>query len=202
MIRARVPHRAGDLTAAGGETCLPIVLKSCPGQLPDPGGVQLRPSGRLGALVDVELRAVCDWPATAANPYAGPWNRSTARPILVVNPTFDPATSYQAAEAMFPRTGRRPLAHPRGLRPHRAGQPQHVHQRAREPLPHRWHSPARRRYLRARRKALHPFPVLTGALHWGPPNRSRLLVVGPLRPTGPGTTPLHTGTGLGSPGHR
>jgi pimeloyl-ACP methyl ester carboxylesterase len=100
MIRARVPHRAGDLTAAGGGTCLPIVLKSCPGQLPDPGGVQLRPSGRLGALVDVELRAVCDWPATAANPYAGPLNRPTARPILVVNPTFDPATSYQAAEAM------------------------------------------------------------------------------------------------------
>ena len=40
------------------------------------------------------------WPARAAHPYAGPWNRPTASPILVVNPTFDPATPYQAAKAM------------------------------------------------------------------------------------------------------
>ncbi|MEJ8636624.1 alpha/beta hydrolase [Streptomyces sp. MS2.AVA.5] len=40
------------------------------------------------------------WPATAAHRYTGPWNRPTAHPILVVNPTYDPATSYQAAEVM------------------------------------------------------------------------------------------------------
>jgi pimeloyl-ACP methyl ester carboxylesterase len=39
-------------------------------------------------------------PARAANPYAGPWNRPTANPILVINPTFDPATSFHDAEAM------------------------------------------------------------------------------------------------------
>ncbi|MFD3625936.1 alpha/beta hydrolase [Streptomyces sp. NPDC058698] len=40
------------------------------------------------------------WPATAAHRYTGPWDRPTAHPVLVVNPTYDPATSYQAAEAM------------------------------------------------------------------------------------------------------
>src|SRR5215470_5364084 len=32
--------------------------------------------------------------------YTGPWNRTTAHPILVINTTYDPATPYQAAEAM------------------------------------------------------------------------------------------------------
>ncbi|WP_344394901.1 alpha/beta hydrolase [Streptomyces vastus] len=40
------------------------------------------------------------WPATAADKYLGPWNRPTAHPILVVNPTYDPATPYQDGEAM------------------------------------------------------------------------------------------------------
>ncbi|WP_260610432.1 alpha/beta hydrolase [Streptomyces sp. WAC06614] len=40
------------------------------------------------------------WPATAAHPYTGPWNRPTAHPILLVNPTYDPATPYSAAQAM------------------------------------------------------------------------------------------------------
>ena len=37
------------------------------------------------------------WPATASHRYAGPWNRPTAAPILVVNTTADPATPYQGA---------------------------------------------------------------------------------------------------------
>jgi hypothetical protein len=40
------------------------------------------------------------WPARAVHRYTGPWSRPTAHPVLVVNPTYDPATSYQAAEAM------------------------------------------------------------------------------------------------------
>ncbi|MDQ1305202.1 MAG: hypothetical protein QG671_1033 [Actinomycetota bacterium] len=37
------------------------------------------------------------WPASASHRYAGPWNRPTAAPILVVNTTKDPATPYQGA---------------------------------------------------------------------------------------------------------
>ncbi|MHC5705833.1 alpha/beta hydrolase [Streptomyces tirandamycinicus] len=40
------------------------------------------------------------WPAKAENRYTGPWDRPTAHPVLVVNPTYDPATPYQSAQAM------------------------------------------------------------------------------------------------------
>ncbi|WP_251017223.1 alpha/beta hydrolase [Streptomyces sp. ISL-1] len=40
------------------------------------------------------------WQATAAASYDGPWDRPTAHPILVVNPTYDPATPHQAGKAM------------------------------------------------------------------------------------------------------
>lgn len=40
------------------------------------------------------------WPAEAADRYTGPWNNPTAHPILVVNPTYDPATPHRDAEAM------------------------------------------------------------------------------------------------------
>ena len=57
-------------------------------------------AGDLGRWWAWDYEPCATWPATAAHPYAGPWNRPTASPILVVNPTFDPATSYQAAKAM------------------------------------------------------------------------------------------------------
>jgi pimeloyl-ACP methyl ester carboxylesterase len=40
------------------------------------------------------------WPAEAANRYTGPWNTPTAHTVLVVNPTYDPATPYPGARAM------------------------------------------------------------------------------------------------------
>jgi pimeloyl-ACP methyl ester carboxylesterase len=40
------------------------------------------------------------WPARAVRTYTGPWNRHTANPVLVVNATYDSATSYQAGKAM------------------------------------------------------------------------------------------------------
>ena len=40
------------------------------------------------------------WPATAAVRYAGPWNRRTANPVLVIGVTHDPATPYEGAIAM------------------------------------------------------------------------------------------------------
>ncbi|MFE3660356.1 alpha/beta hydrolase [Streptomyces sp. NPDC059165] len=40
------------------------------------------------------------WPVVAANRYLGPWNKPTARPVLVVGTSYDPSTPYADARAM------------------------------------------------------------------------------------------------------
>ncbi len=40
------------------------------------------------------------WPARAADPYNGPWNRRTANPILLINNTYDPAVPLSEAVAL------------------------------------------------------------------------------------------------------
>ncbi|MFE6844539.1 alpha/beta hydrolase [Streptomyces sp. NPDC057686] len=40
------------------------------------------------------------WPARAADGYAGPWNKPTAHPVLVVGTRYDPSTSYPDSQAM------------------------------------------------------------------------------------------------------
>ncbi|MGE3295423.1 MAG: alpha/beta hydrolase [Geminicoccaceae bacterium] len=57
-------------------------------------------AGDLGRWWAWDYEPCATWPGRAARPYVGPWNRPTASPILVVSPTFDPATPYQAAKAM------------------------------------------------------------------------------------------------------
>ncbi|MFE7777191.1 alpha/beta hydrolase [Streptomyces sp. NPDC057445] len=57
-------------------------------------------AGDVGRPVAWATEPCATWPATAADPYTGPWNRPTAHPVLVVNTTFDPATPYQGAVDM------------------------------------------------------------------------------------------------------
>ncbi|MFJ3876876.1 alpha/beta hydrolase [Streptomyces sp. NPDC090077] len=45
------------------------------------------------------------WPARAADGYAGPWDRPTAHPVLVVGTRYDPSTSYEGSEAMARELG-------------------------------------------------------------------------------------------------
>ncbi|WP_406726841.1 alpha/beta hydrolase [Streptomyces sp. GD-15H] len=45
------------------------------------------------------------WPARAADPYTGPWNRAAAHPVLVVNTTHDPSTPYRAGQNMAEELG-------------------------------------------------------------------------------------------------
>ena len=40
---------------------------------------------------------MCPWPVLNADRYAGPWNRSTHNPVLVIGTRYDPQTAYQAA---------------------------------------------------------------------------------------------------------
>jgi pimeloyl-ACP methyl ester carboxylesterase len=57
-------------------------------------------AGDVGRLVAWSTEVCATWPARAENPYTGPWHRITAHPILVINNIYDPATPYQAAQAM------------------------------------------------------------------------------------------------------
>ena len=54
------------------------------------------------------ISSVCEpWPGRDEDRYAGPWNRTTANPVLVVGNLFDPATRYQGAvtvDRLLPRS--------------------------------------------------------------------------------------------------
>jgi pimeloyl-ACP methyl ester carboxylesterase len=47
-----------------------------------------------------------NWSARAADRYAGPWNRRTANPVLVIGNTHDPNTPHRGAVAMARRLAR------------------------------------------------------------------------------------------------
>jgi pimeloyl-ACP methyl ester carboxylesterase len=57
-------------------------------------------SGPVGPNTSWTDEPCATWPATDAAGYFGPWNRSTANPILVVGNIYDPSTPYQGAVAM------------------------------------------------------------------------------------------------------
>jgi pimeloyl-ACP methyl ester carboxylesterase len=59
-----------------------------------------RRSGPLGLSKLWQTLPCASWPATAADLYAGPWDRRTANPVLVTNNTTDPNTPYRGAVAM------------------------------------------------------------------------------------------------------
>lgn len=57
-------------------------------------------SGAVGPYWSWTSEPCASWPETAANRYAGPWNRRTANRVLVIGNTHDPATPYRGAKAM------------------------------------------------------------------------------------------------------
>jgi hypothetical protein len=57
-------------------------------------------AGDVGLRWSWVVEPCASWPATAADRYAGPWDRPTANPILVIGNTFEPATAYEGAVAM------------------------------------------------------------------------------------------------------
>ena len=59
-----------------------------------------RRSGAAGLYWWWAAEPCVDWPARAADRYQGPWNHRTARPVLVIGNTHDPATPYQGAVAL------------------------------------------------------------------------------------------------------
>ena len=63
-------------------------------------------------------QACATWPARDADRYAGPFDRKTAAPLLLVNSRFDAASSYERAQRRRAHARQRPPADDRGRRPH------------------------------------------------------------------------------------
>ncbi|MGW2255925.1 alpha/beta fold hydrolase [Kitasatospora sp. NPDC001660] len=57
-------------------------------------------SGAVGPYFAWADERCADWPARDRDRYDGPWNRLTARPVLVVANTGDPAMPYEGSRAM------------------------------------------------------------------------------------------------------
>ena len=54
-------------------------------------------SGDVGRYWPWVTEPCASWPATAPDRYAGPWDRRTANPVVVVGSTHDPATPHRNA---------------------------------------------------------------------------------------------------------
>ncbi len=57
-------------------------------------------SGSVGPWWSWASEPCGSWPATAAERYAGPWDRRTHNPVLVIGNTYDPNTPHRGARAM------------------------------------------------------------------------------------------------------
>ncbi|MEU8467954.1 alpha/beta fold hydrolase [Streptomyces sp. NPDC029006] len=57
-------------------------------------------AGDAGRLWAWAAEGCAAWPAVAADPYRGPWNKRTAHPVLVVGTVYDPSTPYADAQSM------------------------------------------------------------------------------------------------------
>src|SRR5215211_2925476 len=71
-----------------------------PAAYPGFARLSVRRSGILGLTWVWGDFPCASWPARAADRYAGPWNRPTANPILVMGNTGDPATAYRGSVRM------------------------------------------------------------------------------------------------------
>ncbi|HLI39695.1 MAG TPA: alpha/beta hydrolase, partial [Streptosporangiaceae bacterium] len=71
-----------------------------PGSYPVQAALAYGRSGAFGPYVAWKTESCARWPALDADRYTGPWNVPTARPLLLVGNTTDPATPYQGSLAM------------------------------------------------------------------------------------------------------
>ncbi|HEX9336010.1 MAG TPA: alpha/beta hydrolase, partial [Pseudonocardiaceae bacterium] len=95
-VDAPYPGRESEL----GVLCSDDPNPRVPAQYPAQAATASTRSGVVGPYWAWITEACARWPVLAPQRYTGPWNRPTARPILVVGNTFDPATPYQGAVAM------------------------------------------------------------------------------------------------------
>ncbi|WP_326592727.1 alpha/beta hydrolase [Streptomyces sp. NBC_01294] len=99
------PAPSGSARYPGFEQSLAVMCAESPNPA-SPGhyagleDLAVRQAGALGRWWAWANEPCAAWPARAADPYAGPWNRTPAHPVLVVNAVYDPSTPYRAGQAM------------------------------------------------------------------------------------------------------
>jgi pimeloyl-ACP methyl ester carboxylesterase len=71
-----------------------------PGAFRSLGRFAFRRSGPVGPWWSWASEPCGSWPATAPERYAGPWDRRTHNPVLVIGNTYDPNTPHRGARAM------------------------------------------------------------------------------------------------------
>jgi pimeloyl-ACP methyl ester carboxylesterase len=95
---------------AGPEQLLAILCSESPNPRPSAfWALDAFANQRSGAAGPSKLwltEPCASWPARAADRYAGPWDRRTANPLLVIGNTHDPNTPYRSSLAMSRRLAR------------------------------------------------------------------------------------------------
>jgi hypothetical protein len=83
-----------------GVECADSPNPSDPAAYAAQAGLAARASGAFGPLWAWRTEPCASWPGDGDDRYAGPWNRPTATPVLVLGNTGDPATPYAGAVTM------------------------------------------------------------------------------------------------------
>ncbi|WP_405677172.1 alpha/beta hydrolase [Streptomyces sp. NBC_00868] len=104
-VPAEPPAPAGPARHPGFEQSLAVLCAESPnpassGRYPALEERAVKQAGALARWWAWANEPCTAWPARAAAPYTGPWNRTTGHPVLVVNAVYDPSTPYRAGQAM------------------------------------------------------------------------------------------------------
>ena len=105
-VPAATPYRADDSETA--YNCLDKPYPSAPALWPVLAARGERESPTFGRMTAFESLPCATWPAHwwETDRYTGPWDRPTARAVLVIGNRYDPTTRYRFAQHMAGRLGR------------------------------------------------------------------------------------------------
>jgi pimeloyl-ACP methyl ester carboxylesterase len=102
---ARTRYADEPVFASGFDAvaCVDGVEPRSPLAWPVAAAAQDRVAPYFGSAWTFPSQACATWPGKDTDRYLGPYDRPTAKPVLVVGTRFDPATRYQAAQATAAR---------------------------------------------------------------------------------------------------
>ena len=103
VTRARYADEPAFASGFDAVACVDGVEPRSPLAWPVAAAAQDRVAPYFGSAWTFPSQACATWPGHDTDRYLGPYDRPTAKPVLVVGTRFDPATRYQAAQATAAR---------------------------------------------------------------------------------------------------
>jgi pimeloyl-ACP methyl ester carboxylesterase len=103
VVRARYADEPVFASGFDAVACVDGVEPRSPLAWPVAAAAQDRVAPYFGSAWTFPSQACATWPGKDTDRYLGPYDRPTAKPVLVVGTRFDPATRYQAAQATAAR---------------------------------------------------------------------------------------------------